>query len=146
MKKQDFSCSVIVNTSPQKTFEGILQVSKWWTKDFTGSSKQVNDEFIIQHGEAHYSKHKLTEMIPGRKLVWLITEGSMSWLQGNKHEWANTKTIFVLTPKGDQTLIEFTHEGLVPELECYSRVSEGWETVIIKRLYLFLTTGTEQSV
>ena len=142
MKKQDLKCRITVNTTPQKTFEGILQISKWWTHDFSGYSQKINDEFTIQHGEAHYSRHKLIEIIPGKKLVWLITESRLNWLQGNKHEWTNTKTIFEIKPKGDLTIIEFTHEGLIPGLECYFRCSEDWEIVIKERLADYLTRGT----
>ncbi len=146
MKKRDFNCRITVNTTPQKAVEGILQVPRWWTKDFTGSSREINDEFIIQHGDAHYSKHKLIEIIPGKKLVWLITESNLNWLKYNRHEWTNTKTIFEIKAKGDLTVIEFTHQGLIPEMECYFRCIEGWDIVIKERLFDYLTRGIEQSV
>jgi len=146
MKKNDFHCHITVNATPQKAMEGILQVAKWWTKDFKGNSQKINDEFTIQHGDAHYSKHKLIEILPDKKLVWLITESDLNWLKHNKQEWTNTKTIFVLKPKDQLTIIEFTHEGLVPEMECYFRCIEGWEMVIKERLFEYLIKGIEQSV
>ena len=145
MKKRDFNCSIAVNMSTSAAFAAILQVSKWWTKDFKGDSARINDEFIIQHGTVHFSRHKLFEIIPGKKLVWLITESSLNWLQGNRQEWTNTKMIFDLKSRANYTVIYFTHQGLVPELECYFRCIEGWEMVIRERLYLFLTLGTDQS-
>ena len=143
MKKQGYNCRIIVNTTPQKTLEGILQVSRWWTNDLRGNSEKINDEFIIQHGDIHYSKHKLVENVPGKKLVWLITESNLNWLKNNKHEWTNTRTIFELKPKGDLTVIHFTHEGLIPEMECYYRCVESWDLVIKERLFDYLNGRIE---
>jgi len=143
MATQDFSCRIKVKSPAAKVFEGILQVSKWWTKELRGNTQKVGDEFIMELGCTHYSKHKLVEIIPSSKLVWLITESNLAWLRGNKEEWTNTKTIFNLQSNGRQTLVLFTHEGLVPGMECYFRCCEGWEFVIKERLFNFLTGGTD---
>jgi hypothetical protein len=43
-------------------------VSKWWGgKDLEGESIKLNDEFIINHPGAHYSKQKLVEVVAGKK-------------------------------------------------------------------------------
>ena len=76
----------------------------------------INDEFIIHHPGAHYSKQKLVEIIPNEKIVWRVTESTLYWLQKDKHEWENTKMIFEITTKGDKTVLHFAHEGLVPEM------------------------------
>jgi hypothetical protein len=44
-------------------------------------------------------------------------------------------------PQGDGALLHFTHEGLVPEQECYSKCSEGWNMVIKDYLFDFITEG-----
>jgi hypothetical protein len=49
--------------------------------------------------------------------------------------------IFELTAKGDKTVLHFTHEGLVPEKECYARCEQGWTMVIRDRLFQFITNG-----
>lgn len=87
----------------------------------------------------HYSKQKLIEVIPGKKLVWLVTDSRLNWIEKDKTEWTNTKMIFELAGDGDITTLKFTHEGLVPEKECYARVAESWELVIKQNLYNFMT-------
>jgi hypothetical protein len=62
-------------------------------------------------------------------------------LQTNNAEWTGTKMIFELTPHGNKTEIRFTHLGLIPELECYERVGQGWNTVIKDYLFNYLTEG-----
>jgi hypothetical protein len=49
--------------------------------------------------------------------------------------------IFDITVKENKTLIHFTHEGLVPEKECYDRCQQGWNMVIKERLFNFISDG-----
>jgi hypothetical protein len=141
MKNQDYRTSIEVSKSPQDVFKHLLDVSKWWSKDFEGSSSKLNDEFVISHTDQHYSKQKLTEVIPGKKLVWLVTISELNWLEKDTHEWTNTKMIFELTSEGDKTLLYFTHEGLVPAKECYARCEQGWNVVIKNCLFDFIKEG-----
>jgi hypothetical protein len=83
---------------PEVVFNHINDVSKWWSKDFEGSSIKLNDEFVICHPGWHYSKQKLIEIIPGKKVVWLVTDSELDWLEKDKHEWTNTKMVFELIP------------------------------------------------
>jgi hypothetical protein len=99
----------------------------------------VNDEFVIRHPGAHYSKQRLVEVITNEKVAWLVTESTLDWLQKDKQEWTNTKIIFELSAEGDQTILYFTHEGLVPAMESYVLCSEGWNTVIKDYLFYLIT-------
>jgi hypothetical protein len=81
------------------------------------------------------------EVIPDKKIVWLVTDSKLNWLEKNKGEWTNTKMIFEITPMGNKTLLRFTHEGLVPAQECYSRCEQGWNMVIKDWLFNFIKDG-----
>ena len=143
MENKSFTATIEVAKSPQVIFKSITSdVAKWWGgNDLTGNSTKLNDEFIIDHPNAHYSKQRLVEVIPDKKVVWLVTESTLNWLQKNKHEWKNTKMIFEITTNGDKTTLHFTHEGLVPEQECFSLCSQGWNTVIKDYLFHLITDG-----
>jgi len=143
MENKNFTATIEVAKSPQSVFKSITNdVAKWWGgKDLQGNSTKLNDEFIINHPGTHYSKQKLVEVIPDKKIVWLVTEGILHWLQNDKHEWTNTKMIFEITTKGDKTVLHFTHEGLVPEKECYAKCEQGWTMVIKDYLFNFITEG-----
>jgi hypothetical protein len=140
---ESFSTTIEVAKSPQEVFNCITDVTNWWSKDFEGSSKNLNDEFIIHHPGQHYSKQKLVEVIPDKKIVWLVTESTLYWIQNDKQEWTNTKMIFEITTAGNKTMLHFTHEGLVPEKECYTMCEKGWSTIIKNWLFHFITCGTE---
>ncbi|HZY36599.1 MAG TPA: SRPBCC domain-containing protein [Mucilaginibacter sp.] len=143
MENKNFTATIEVEKSPQSVFKSITNdVAKWWGgKDLQGKSTNLNDEFIINHPGAHYSKQKLVEVIPDKKIVWLVTESTLDWLQKDKHEWKNTKMIFEIVPKGVKTILHFTHNGLVPGKECYLLCHEGWNTVIKDYLFYFITDG-----
>jgi len=139
MANESYTAAIEVAKSPKEVFNRISEVSKWWSKDYEGSSKKLNDEFVIHHIGRHYSKQKLVEIIPDKKVVWLVTESKLNWLEKDKHEWTNTKMVFELTTKGNKTVLHFTHEGLVPGKECYARCEQGWNMIIRQWLFNFIT-------
>jgi len=140
MENKSYSATIEVAKTPQEVFEYIKDVSKWWGfKDYKGNSLNLNDEFIINHPNMHYSKQKLVEVVPDKKMVWLVTDSKMDWLKKDQQEWTNTKMIFEITTKGDKTLLHFTHEGLVPEKECFDQCSQGWNKVIKEWLFNFIS-------
>jgi hypothetical protein len=143
MSQANFSTVIEVSQSPEEVFSCISNVPKWWSKDYQGDSKHLNDEFIIHHPMQHHSKQRLVEVIPNKKIVWLITESTLYWLQGNKEEWKNTRIIFDIESANEGTILHFTHEGLTPDKECFSMCEKGWSIVINEWLHHFITHGAE---
>jgi hypothetical protein len=141
-QNKSYTAAIEVINSPEEVFRDITaHVSKWWGgKDLSGNSINLHDEFIVDHPGAHYSKQKLAEVIPAKKLVWHVTESNLSWLK-NKEEWTDTKMIFEIIQKQHSTLLQFTHKGLTPEKESYEKCSQGWNMVIKDWLYTLLTYG-----
>lgn len=140
MQKSDFSVSIKVKAAPETVFEKINRVKAWWTENLAGSSTALNDEFEVRFGDVHYSKQKLVEFDPPRRIVWLITEGRLNFT-ADPAEWEGTRICFDIHPAGDQTEIVFTHEGLVPEVECYEACSGAWTGYIKNSLFDYLSTG-----
>jgi hypothetical protein len=143
---KSYSTSIELASTPKAVFNHVNEVSKWWLKqvggtttEFEGNSSKLNDEFILRHGDVHYSKHILVELIPDGKIVWLVTGSKLTWIKGNKQEWTGTKMVFEIVPKGEKTSLIFTHEGLVPELECYGHCVHFWERIIHEWLFNFIT-------
>jgi hypothetical protein len=138
---ESFTATIEVAKSPQDVFNCIKEVPKWWSKDFEGNSTKPDDEFVIHHPERHYSKQKLVEVIPDKKIAWLVTESKLNWIKKDQAEWTNTKMIFEIIRQGDKTILHFTHEGLVPEKECFEMCSKGWSMVIKDWLFHYITIG-----
>lgn len=76
----------------------------------------------------HLCKIKLIELVTDKKLVYQVVDNQFSFTK-DKSEWINTKLIFELSNEGDNTEVKFTHEGLVPEYECYNICFDSWEAI-----------------
>jgi len=135
-----FTTTFLVDQTPQEVFNAINNVRGWWSAELEGNSTQLNDVFEYRHKEFHYSKHRLTEVTPDKRIVWLTTDSSLSFTK-DPDEWTGTSIIFDITQLGDKTQLLFTHEGLTPRVECYNDCSSGWTHYIHKSLYPLITTG-----
>ena len=140
MKKQDYNASITVAATAKEVFKNINSVSTWWTEDLEGSSRNLHDEFTVRFGEVHVSKQKLVEVIQDRKVVWLVTDSRLNFIE-DKHEWTNTKISFEISNHDAKTQINFTHVGLVPQVECYHACVQGWDHYIKGSLLKLLTEG-----
>lgn len=140
MKNKHFTISLLADQSPEEVFNAINNVCGWWSEGIEGNTSKLNDEFIFQVKDVHFSKQKLTEVIPGKKVVWLVTDSHISFVK-NKSEWTGTKIIFEISEIGNKTQLVFTHEGLVPEAECYDACSPAWTEYMQHSLLNLITTG-----
>lgn len=140
MDKQDYTATILVNQNQATAFEAIKNFRAWWSEQIEGNTDQLNQEFFYHYKDIHLCKIKLIEMIPDQKLVYQVLENQFSFTE-DKTEWIDTKLIFEITTEGDKTKIRFTHEGLVPEYECYNVCFDAWTTYIKKSLYNLITTG-----
>lgn len=140
MKTQNYHCSLSVNTSPGKAFEGISErVGEWWTDSFKGSSSRPGDTFTVRFGKT-FVNFEITEVETGKKIVWKVTDSCLDWLN-DKKEWNNTTLVWEIAPEGKASKISMTHMGLVPEVECYENCRRGWDFYVKDSLFKLLTTG-----
>ena len=139
MKEHDYHTSITVDATAHEAFKNLNNVSQWWTENLEGSSQKLDDEFTVRFGDVHYSRQKLVEVIPDKKVVWLVTDSKLNFLK-NKQEWTNTKISFEISTEYDQAEIHFTHIGLVPEIECFDACSNAWGQYV-QSLWKLVTTG-----
>src|SRR5579872_5245960 len=140
MKKQDFTTTILVDQSPEEAFDAINNVRGWWAGDIEGPTDKPGVEFTYRYREFHFSKQKLAEAVPGKKIVWLVTDSAINFVQ-DKKEWVDTKVVFDISKKGDRTQIRFTHEGLVPQKECFDACSNAWTGYITDSLRSFIAAS-----
>lgn len=140
MNSHSFSISFLVDPSSEEVFDAVRNVRGWWSQDLEGNSEKLNDEFSYRHGNIHYSKHKLIEVISNEKIVWLTLDSQLTFV-AKQNEWNGTKVIFEISKKDGKTKLDITHLGLVPEFECYEGCSKGWTHYFENSLLPLITTG-----
>lgn len=137
---QPFTVTLSFDQSPMDVFNAVNNVKGWWTENAEGGSQKMFDEFEVRFEDVHYSKQKLTEVIPGRRVVWLVTDSKLSFIE-DKSEWTGTRICFDIESQDNKTQLRFTHLGLVPQYECYEACSGAWSDYINISLRNLITTG-----
>lgn len=140
MKNQNFSTRILVNQTPEDAFSTINNVRDWWSENIEGDTARVNAVFYYHYQDIHRCTFKITELVPGKKVVWHVLHNDFSFIK-DKTEWDGTDIIFEIARKGDKTEIRFTHVGLVPEYECYDVCTDAWGTYINHSLFDLMTKG-----
>ena len=143
MKTQDFNTSFSVDQTPTEVFNAVNNVRGWWSERIDGDTDQLNDEFTYQRWELHKCTMKLIEVVPDKKVVWLVLDNYFSFTK-DQTEWVGTKIEFEISEKGGKTQLHFTHRGLVPAYECYDICFDAWASYIKGSLQNLITTGKGQ--
>ena len=143
MENKNFTTTILVTQSPKEVFNAINNPRGWWSEEIKGSTEKLNDEFIYRYQDVHNCKMKLIEVIPDKKVVWLVEDNYFNFTK-DKTEWKGNKITFEISTQGSKTQLVFTQIGLIPEYECYSACSEGWSFYIQQSLLGLITTGKGQ--
>jgi len=122
--KKDFCLTLMVEASPKDVLKSISKVNLWWAKNFKGKATKLNDKFSVYFGDT-YVDFKISELIPGKKIVWAVTNCNLHWIKENK-EWNGTEIVWDLADLKGKTQIQFVHKGLTPDCECYENCKPGW--------------------
>ena len=107
-----------------------------------GYTNKLGAEFTYRYKNVHRTKQKVTEFVPGKRIVWHVVESDLNFV--NKSEWTGTDIVFDIAQKDGKTEVRFTHIGLVPRFECYGDCSGAWGELITGNLRGLITTGKPQ--
>ncbi len=143
MNDQSYSTTFLVDQSPQDVFSAVNKVRNWWSGEIDGDTDKLGGSFTYTVPGIHYSKQTITELIPGAKVVWHVSDASLTFVN-DKGEWIGTDIIFEISRKDRQTELRFTHRGLVPDFECHEACSNAWSLLVGGNLLKLITTGKPQ--
>jgi hypothetical protein len=131
MKSPNYTTTMTVDQTPDEVFAAIIDVRHWWSgkPGVEGSTEKVGDEFTYRYEPHHVSTQRITELVPGKKVVWRVVDGSINFVS-DKTEWNGTTITFDIAKKGKKTELRFTHAGLTPDIECFEGCSDAWSSYI----------------
>jgi len=139
----NFTTTILVNETPIQVFNAINNVRGWWSQDIEGHTDKINSEFTYHYKDVHRCKLKIVEFVPGKKVVWLVLDNYFKFTK-DKSEWKGTKIIFEIAKKDNKTQLIFTHQGLVPEYECFKICKDAWTQYVQQSLFNLITKGQGQ--
>ncbi|SDP66552.1 SRPBCC family protein [Lentzea jiangxiensis] len=138
--ERGYTTSYVVEQSPDEVYAAVLDVRAWWTGEVEGRTDEVGAEFTYRHPPQHYSRQRITELEPCRRVVWLVTDSRLSFVS-EPAEWTGSEVVFDIVAAGGGTELKFTHVGLVPDVECFGACSTAWLHYVNGSLHSLITTG-----
>jgi uncharacterized protein YndB with AHSA1/START domain len=139
-RSQSFSTVFLVDQSPEEVFAAITDVRRWWSGEIEGATDVLGAEFTYRYRDVHYSKQRITELVPNERIVWRVLDASLGFTD-DPNEWTGTEVTFGVSRRGGKTEVRFAHEGLVPSFECYDKCSNAWGFYIDDSLRRLIATG-----
>jgi len=140
MKTESYTISYTVDQSPQEVFDAINNVRGWWSGELAGPTDHLGAEFTYRYQDVHRTTQRITELVPGKKVVWRILDSHINFVK-DKAEWNGTDVAFEIAKKAAKTELRFTHAGLTPAIECYGKCAGAWGFYINESLRRLITTG-----
>lgn len=143
MVADSYTREIIVSSTPGAAYRALTsEFDKWWT----AGSGPVNSEgdTVTFKFDTTYWAMRATKLVPEKSVEFEcieahhVHEGLPASI---RKEWEGTKLIWTIQQQGDKTKISFTHEGLVPSLDCYKICEIGWDHFFVNSLKNYLDTG-----
>jgi hypothetical protein len=73
---QDFTTTLSVDQTPEEAFAAI-----------------TNEVFTYRYQDVHYSKQRIIEFTPGKKVVWRVLDASLNFTD-DPSKWTGTELTF----------------------------------------------------
>jgi uncharacterized protein YndB with AHSA1/START domain len=140
MSNSSYTTSFTVDRTPGEVFDAINDVRSWWMTTVDGDNRAVGDEFSYRVPDVHFCKMRVTELVPGEKVVWQVVGNHMTFID-DQSEWIGTEIRFELSEKDGATELHFTHDGLVPSYQCFDICQNAWTFYVGDSLRKLAATG-----
>jgi hypothetical protein len=140
-----YKTSIEVNNTVETVFEAISRrLGDWW-----GNQDNAIDHegivFKVSWGEPWY-QFEVVKYIQDQEMTWKCIDANqkIDGLPGVEKEWVGTEISWNFKSlDNDKCLLEFEHQGLVPELLCFKFCSSSWEHFLEDSLVKYLVSNNE---
>ena len=138
-----------VDETAEHVFAAINDVRGWWSgppaptqPQIEGRTDRLGEEFSYLVTDLHYSKFRITELVPNSRVAWLVLDSALTFI-ADQQEWTGTTVTFDIAERDGRTEVVFTHVGLVPEHECYDVCDDAWSSYVLGNLRRLIETGSK---
>ena len=100
-EQNSYRVSYLVDNSPEEVFDAINNVRGWWSQAIEGDTDRLGAEFHYHYQDVHRSSFKITEFLPGKKVVWHVLDNYFNFIK-DKNEWIGTDVVFEIERKGEE--------------------------------------------
>ena len=97
MNDQSYITTITVDASPAETYAAINDVRAWWGQDVEGPTDVLGAEFVFRGMDQHRSLIKVTELVPGERVVWRVGDTHLAFVT-DQTEWVGTTIRFDISP------------------------------------------------
>jgi uncharacterized protein YndB with AHSA1/START domain len=143
MNEQSYTTTITVDASPANAYAAINDVRAWWGHDIEGPTDVLGGEFVFRGVDKHRSRIKVTELVPGERVVWQVGDTHLTFVT-DQTEWVGTTIRFEISAVEGGSLIRFSHVGLLPGQECYDVCAPAWTFFIVDSLRALINSGAGQ--
>src|SRR5712675_74874 len=139
------TCSMGAGRTPRIRFSFFMVRMDIWFS-FAAQRKEMrspNNTKGCLHGSARSKKRGVchikrqirlafgcADAQPGTERTQKRIMKDQDFITSFQNEWKGTKIIFQVSKQDGKTQLRFTHEGLVPEYECFNVCSNAWGSYI----------------
>ena len=81
MTDQSFTTTFSVDRSPKEVFDAINDVRAWWSAEVEGPTDVEGETFTFRVKDLHRSQIRVSELVPGERVVWTVLENYMSFVE-----------------------------------------------------------------
>lgn len=132
-----YQSQVQFSRPPDVVFDALTTVTGlagWWSP-VTGSGA-AGGELRLTHQHVDPLVIRVDTADRPRSVAWTVLAYPLN------PEWVGTHITLMLSPgQVGGTTLEFRHQGLTPQLECYDHCSQGWD-YFLPSLRDYIETGT----
>lgn len=135
-----------LSASPAVVYQALATqqgVRNWWNQSCEVA--EVAGGRAVFRFDQCYKVMRIDKLLPQQEVVWECIEAH---IEGpgltRQDEWVGTHIVFRLTPAGGgKTRLEFEHQGLTPDLQCFGMCQDGWNH-FLGSLQSYVDTGKGQ--
>ena len=80
-ERSELKFSFAVDQPPTDVFYAVNNVRGWWSEEIDGSADKLGAEFNFHYKDFHRSTQEITELVPGKKVVWHVSDAQLNFVE-----------------------------------------------------------------